>query len=95
MQFLQHVSPIIGMENAARLELPFIEIELDEALQHLGKFESPGWDGLTIEFYLASREDIKYVLLQMVNVAYQQDHPPPSWKHGIAKLDFGPQETSM
>lgn len=61
-------------------------MELDEALQRSERSKSPGWDGLTVELYLALWDDIKDVLLHVINVAWQQDHLPLSWKHGIVKL---------
>ena len=85
-RLLQHVTPIIHMTDAARFELPFTETELEEALHHLGKSKSPGWDGLSVEFYLAFWEDLKDVLLQMINMAWQEGCLPSSWKHGIVQL---------
>ena len=49
-EFLQYVSGIIQQDDALTLEMPFTDTELDNALLHLSKHKSPGWDGLTVEF---------------------------------------------
>ena len=50
---LSHVRPIMPPDVALSLEQPFMEEEIQNALLHLGKGKSLGWDGLTVKFYLA------------------------------------------
>lgn len=74
------------MDDVLSLELPFTDNELDNALSHLGSAKTPGWDGLTVEFYLAFWDDLKDVILSMINEAWANNWMPQSWKQGILKL---------
>ena len=74
------------MDHALPLEQQFSAQELHDALLHLGIGKSLGWDGFTVEFYLAFWDDLKHVLLAMINAAWDSQRMPPSWKHGIVKL---------
>ena len=39
-----------------------------------------------MEFYLDFLDDLKDILLHMINVAWNKNFMPNSWKHGIVKL---------
>ena len=80
---MNQVHPILTMNQALPLQQPFSAKKLYDALLHLGKGKFPRWDGLTAKFYLAFWDDIKQVLLAMINEAWCM---PTSWKHGIVKL---------
>ena len=67
---LSHVQPIMPPDEALSLEHPFKEEEIHNALLHLGKGKSLGWDGLTVKFYLAFWDGLKYVMLQMINTTW-------------------------
>ena len=58
------------MDHALPLKQPFPTEELHDALLHHGKGKSLGWDGLTIKFSLAFSQELKQVLLAMINVAW-------------------------
>ena len=49
---LTHVQPMMQQHDAFSLEQPFTAEELHDALLHLSKGKAPGWDGVTMEFYL-------------------------------------------
>ena len=66
------------MDHALPLEQPFSAKELHDALFHLGKGKSPGWDGLTAKFHLAFWDDLKQVLLAMINEAWDTQCMPTS-----------------
>lgn len=68
-EFLQYVSGIVELDDALTLERPFTDTELDNALFHLSKYKSPGWDGLMVEFYISFWDDLKEVLLQMIKMS--------------------------
>ena len=69
---LTQVQPILIMDHALPLRQPFSNEELHNALLHLGK--SPSWNGLTVEFYLALWDELKHVLLAMINEAWNSQH---------------------
>ena len=66
---LRHVQPIMLQQDALYLDQPLTAKELHNALLHLGKGKSPRWDSLIVEFYLAFWDDLKDVMLQMINDA--------------------------
>ena len=75
---LTQVQPILTMDLALPLEQPFSAKKLHDALLHLSKGKSPGWDGLTVEFYLAFWDELKHVLLAMINEAWDSQCMPAS-----------------
>ncbi|KAI5083821.1 hypothetical protein GOP47_0003564 [Adiantum capillus-veneris] len=84
--FLDVVQPIMDHQQAADFEGCFTEEELLNALKAMAKGKSPGWDGLTVEFYLRFWEQFKDILLSMINHVWCNQSFPSSWKHGLIKL---------
>ncbi|MCO5570019.1 hypothetical protein L7F22_023733 [Adiantum nelumboides] len=85
-QFLDVVSPIMAFDEANALEKHFTEAELDSVLKSLGKGKAPGWDGFTVELFHAFWNELKHVLLLMINRAWQEQQLPSLWKQGLLKL---------
>ena len=66
------------MDHALPLEQPFSVEELHDALLQLGQGKSPRWDCLTVELYLDFWDDLKHVLLAMINEAWDSQCMPAS-----------------
>ncbi|MCO5568734.1 hypothetical protein L7F22_022433 [Adiantum nelumboides] len=84
--FLSHVTSIVSAQQAHDLEVVFNESELHAGLLNLGRWKTLGWDGLTVEFFLSFWENLKFPLLTMMNMAWDQQQLPSSWKEGLFKL---------
>lgn len=70
-QLLHFVIPIVSQQEASRMERPFTSQELDQSLKDLGQWKSSGWDGLTVEFFMAFWDIMSDPLLCIMNHAWE------------------------
>ena len=59
--------------------------ECFQALQALGKEKSPGWDGLTVEFFKEFWEDLKSPITKIANDAFLMERLDADIKRGLIK----------
>jgi len=64
------------------LEEPITSEEILTALRSHARHQSPGIDGICLEFYTANLETIHADLLQLLNYMFQNKHISPRQKHG-------------
>lgn len=62
--------------------------ECEEALKNMKNNKSPGSDGLPVEFYKTFWNDIKSILIESLNYAYEVGELSPTQKRGILTLLF-------
>lgn len=60
--------------------------ECFDALKHMGKDKAPGWDGLTVEFFISLWDDLKEVVHILVNRAFMENSMERSIKQGLIRL---------
>ena len=68
------------------LEEPMRLNEIDAVVKNLKNNKSPGWDGLTNEFYKKFWASIKQILYNTLNEAIDKQSLPPSLRVGIVTL---------
>ena len=76
----------IDQENADRLDRPISLLEMDSVISKFKKNKSPGWDGLTAEFYKVFWEDIKNILFNSFLESVDNGVMSPSQRLGIITL---------
>ena len=71
---------------ANKLDQPFTLEEMDEVVKSLKKSKSPGWDGLTAEFYQHFWDDIKSTLFHSLVESINNNCLSPSQRIGVINL---------
>ena len=61
----------LSEQEAELLEGEITEIECKHAIKNMKLNKSPGSDGIPAEFYISFWENIKQILLESLNSAYQ------------------------
>ena len=72
--------------TAALLDKDISLFEVLSILQHLPKEKSPGWDGITNEFFAKYAVQLAPSLTQLCQSIWDSGIMPNSWKIGIIKL---------
>ena len=84
MQALLHNLPQVNPSTyAAQLECPFTSDEIHNALRAGARYNAPGIDGLSLEFYTANWDTIRMDLTELINHMFLQKRIPSILKHGI------------
>ena len=75
------VAPVVALD----LECSISVEECFQDLQALGKEKSPGWDGLTVEFFKEFWEDLKSLITKIANNAFLKEMLDTDIKRGLIK----------
>ena len=73
------------LTTIASIETPFTKEECWQALKKLGKEKSPGWDGITTEFWLEFWEQLADSCVAMLDSAFTKGRLGASIKKGLIK----------
>ena len=68
------------------LEEDIKEEEVEYILSHLPSDKSPGWDGITNEFFKSFLHELKAPLTKIFQEIWSSGKMPDSWKVGLVKL---------
>ena len=79
---------ILKEHEAKLLEGEITENECKMALKNMKLNKSPGSDGIPVEFYITFWENVKQMLIESINSAYQVGELSTSQKKGILSLIF-------
>ena len=85
----------LSEQEAELLEGEITEIECKHAIKNMKLNKSPGSDGIPAEFYISFWENIKQILLESLNSAYQIVELSPTQKRGILSLIFKKQDKTL
>lgn len=80
--------PVLDKAAAEQCEGQLTEQECYESLKDMKLNKSPGSDGLTVEFYRTFWAQIKSLLVQSLNSAYNKKQLSASQKHSILSLIY-------
>ncbi|MCO5581369.1 hypothetical protein L7F22_035251 [Adiantum nelumboides] len=83
---LDNVDSCIEQTDARRLEATFKEAEIKYALSKLGNEKTPGIFGISKEFVLAFWNDLKDIILSLINSSWSAQYMDPCLKQGLIKL---------
>lgn len=83
---LSIIPPTVSPDPAFWLERLIQLEECFEALSHMGKDKSPGWDGLTVEFFLHFWKKMAPSVLTTINQAGLHGQLEFAIKQGLIKL---------
>ncbi|MCO5556777.1 hypothetical protein L7F22_010330 [Adiantum nelumboides] len=83
---LYTVDPCIEQTNARRLEAPFEEAEVHYALSKLGNEKTHGICGISKEFVMAFWNELKDIILFLLNSSWSTQYMDPCLKQGLIKL---------
>ncbi len=84
--FFRGVLNHVPQEVADALDADFSEEEVAHVVSHLANDKSPGWDGLTNEFFKKYVLQLQGVLVILFQKVWLTGHMPKSWKVGLIKL---------
>ncbi len=84
--FLGQETPRLSNVEKENLEGKISEEEILTALKSFQNGKSPGSDGLTPEFYKVFWIDIKHLLVESINYAYEQGQMSIVQRHGLISL---------
>ena len=68
--------------------------ELHQAVKDMAKNKTPGYDGLTTEFYLTFWDQLGELLFNALKLSFEQNELFPSAKTGILNLILKPGKDS-
>lgn len=83
---LSGLTQVISSTDAHRLEQVFDDKELYIALQKLGNEKPPGWDGITKEFLLCFWDNLKFIIVDIINTSWLTQSLDSFFLKGIIKL---------
>ena len=86
---------ILSEEEAQLLEGEIFDQECYVAIKNMKLNKPPGSDGIPIEFYLTFWSDVKELLLDSMNLAYQTGELSASQKRGILNLIFKKNDKTL
>ena len=86
---------ILDARMAEALDEEFSLSEIDSVYKSLKNNKSPGWDGLTAEFYKIFWEDIKDILFNCYKEAIETGSLSPSQRIGILTLIPKPKNVAF
>ena len=75
-----------GQHDMIALEEDIKEEEVEYVLSHLASDKSPGWDGITNEFFKSFLHELKAPLTMIFQEIWSSGKMPDSWKVGLVKL---------
>ena len=84
--FFNSVTTIGGQHDMRTMEEDIQEEEVEYVLSHLSVDKSPGWDGITNEFFKAFVQELKGPLTMLFQDVWSSGQMPDSWKIGLVKL---------
>ena len=84
-QVLAAIQERVSPTTATNIEIPFTKEECWHALKKLGKKKSPGWDGITTEFWLEFWEELANTYMAMLNIAFIEGRIGANIKKGLIK----------
>ena len=76
----------VGQQVMISLEEDIKEEEVECVLSHLADDKSPGWDGITNEFFKSFIQELKRPLTMIFQEVWSSGRMPDSWKIGLIKL---------
>ena len=76
----------IDEELKTSIDRPLSVEELTPVVESLKNNKSPGWDGLTSEFYKKFWDNIKWLIMKVIDEAYDNCILPPSMRIGVISL---------
>jgi hypothetical protein len=82
----QSVKGSVGQQLMTSLEEDIREEEVEFVLSHLANDKSPGWDGITNEFFKSFVQELKGPLTILFQEVWSSGNMPDSWKIGLIKL---------
>ena len=85
LQVLAAIQERVSPSTAASIEIPFTKEECWQALKKLGKEKSPGWDGITTEFWIEFWEELASSCVALLNAAFTEGRLGVSIKKGLIK----------
>lgn len=77
------------------LEGEITEYECKEAINAMKLNKSPGSDGISVEFYKAFWEDIKFILIESLNSAYHLEKMSTTQRRGILSLLYKKNDKTL
>ncbi|MCO5559108.1 hypothetical protein L7F22_012700 [Adiantum nelumboides] len=83
-KLLDTVGPCIERTDARRLEAPFEGTEVKYALSQLGNEKTPGI--ISKDFVMAFWNDLKDIILSLLNPSWSAQYMDPCLKQGLIKL---------
>ena len=84
--FFQSIKGNVSQQVAMSIEEDIREEEVEYVLSHLANDKSPGWDGITNEFFKSFVQDLKGPLTTIFQEVWSSGNMPNSWKIGLIKL---------
>ena len=84
--FLNEVINHVSIEVSNVLDSDISEVEVESVISHLVNGKSPGWDGLTNEFFKKYNTQLKRSFAILFQNVWSTGHMPQSWKIGLIKL---------
>jgi hypothetical protein len=82
----QSVKGSVEQQIMTSLEEDIREEEVEFVLSHLANDKSPGWDGITNEFFKSFVQELKGPLTILFQEVWSSGNMPTSWKIGLIKL---------
>ena len=92
-RIVNYLNAVINLTILSKEEPQLLEGEISDqeccvAIKNMKMNQLPGSDGIPVEFYLTCWTDIKDLLLDFMNIAYQTGDLSASQKRGILNLIF-------
>ena len=84
--FFQSIKGNVRQQVVMSIEEDIREEEVESVLSHLANDKSPGWDGITNEFFKSFVQDLKGPLTTIFQEVWSSGNMPNSWKIGLIKL---------
>ncbi len=73
------------IKDSHMINEPFTLSELDKVIKYVNIRSSPGLDDIPFTLYRHSPHNVKSFLLDIINLSWEHNDIPPSWKHAIVK----------
>lgn len=96
----KYLNDTVGLQTLNQKEKDILEgkiseCECVEAIKYMKVNKSPGSDGIPIEFYEIFWEDLKCLLIESLNAAYQNEKLSPSQRRGVLTLLYKKGEKAL
>jgi len=74
-----------ALNDSQAINEKFTLIELEEVIKEINTRSSPGSDGIAYILFRHSPPNMLRLILYIINLSWEQNDIPPSWKHAIVK----------